>query len=257
MNGEVINKNTTITTLEIADMLGMKHYKILEKLEGTKDGKTKGVIEVLTHHDFVVSDYFIPSTYQDASGKENKCYLVTKLGCDFLANKFTGEKGVIFTAKYVRRFREMEEQLVTRPRPMTALEQLQLQAQAILEVNDKVMAMKTELEDVKQELVEFKQDLPLLAVDQSKITSAVKMRVVAILGGKNSNACNSYYLRSKVFQSLYKDLYSYFAIKSYKAIKRSELSEALYFINDYNPPKHIQQWIADANAQMNLSELEN
>lgn len=40
MNGEVINKNTTITTLEIANMLEMKHYKILEKLEGTKDGKT-------------------------------------------------------------------------------------------------------------------------------------------------------------------------------------------------------------------------
>ena len=25
----------TITTLEIAEMLGMKHYKVLEKLDGT------------------------------------------------------------------------------------------------------------------------------------------------------------------------------------------------------------------------------
>lgn len=41
----------------------------------------------------------------------NKCYLVTKLGCDFLANKFTGEKGVIFTAKYVKCFHEMEDTL--------------------------------------------------------------------------------------------------------------------------------------------------
>ena len=112
MKNEIMKNDSTkntITTIEIAEMLGMKHYKILEKLDGTKDGKTKGIIDILTHHDFVVSDYFIPSTYKDASGKENKCYLVTKLGCDFLANKFTGEKGVLFTAKYVKRFDEMEQ----------------------------------------------------------------------------------------------------------------------------------------------------
>ena len=55
---EILNQHkNTITTLEIAEMLGMKHYKVLEKLDGTKDGKTKGIIEILTHHDFVVSDY--------------------------------------------------------------------------------------------------------------------------------------------------------------------------------------------------------
>lgn len=32
---------------------------------------------------------FIENQYIDKSGKENKCYNVTKLGCDFLANKFT------------------------------------------------------------------------------------------------------------------------------------------------------------------------
>lgn len=36
------------------------------------------------------------------------CYEVTKLGCDFLANKFTGVKGVLFTARYVKRFHEMK-----------------------------------------------------------------------------------------------------------------------------------------------------
>ena len=96
----------TITTLEIAEMMEMKHYQVLEKLEGTKT--LKGIIPILTDHNFMVSDYFIESTYKDGSGKENKCYDVTKLGCDFLANKFTGEKGIIFTAKYVKRFREME-----------------------------------------------------------------------------------------------------------------------------------------------------
>lgn len=90
-------------------MLETGHWQLLRKLEGDK--KVKGVIPILTDNNFVVSDYFIPSTYKDASGKENKCYQVTRLGCDFLANKFTGEKGVLFTARYVKRFHEMEEQL--------------------------------------------------------------------------------------------------------------------------------------------------
>lgn len=101
------NNARTITTLEVAEMMETEHWKILRKLEGDKN--SSGIIQILTDNKIVVSDYFIQSTYKDASGKENKCYNVTRLGCDFLANKFTGEKGIIFTARYVKRFDEMEK----------------------------------------------------------------------------------------------------------------------------------------------------
>ena len=106
---ESIRKQNTITTLEIAEMMEVRHQKVLEKLEGRKDGTQKGIVQVLTEHQMVFSDYFILSSYKDSSVKENKCYNVTKLGCDFLANKFTGEKGIIFTALYVKKFDEMEK----------------------------------------------------------------------------------------------------------------------------------------------------
>nr|DAW13794.1 MAG TPA: regulatory protein [Caudoviricetes sp.] len=115
------NNTNTITTLEIAEMMELEHWQILRKLEGTKnqDGSTKqvGIIQILTNNKIVVSDYFIPSTYKDASGKENKCYKVTKMGCDFLANKFNGEKGIIFTARYVKRFDEMDRGQVPKDFP--------------------------------------------------------------------------------------------------------------------------------------------
>ena len=44
-------------------MMNMRHQKVIEKLEGSKDGKTKGIIPVLTEHDFVLSDYFTKSAY--------------------------------------------------------------------------------------------------------------------------------------------------------------------------------------------------
>lgn len=101
-----VTRKSTITTLEVAEMMEVEHKRLIRKLEGDKD--RKGYIQILTEAQMGLSDYFILSSYHDASGKENKCYLVTKLGCDFLANKSTGEKGVIFTARYVKRFYEME-----------------------------------------------------------------------------------------------------------------------------------------------------
>ncbi|EQI09990.1 Rha family transcriptional regulator [Clostridioides difficile] len=109
MNNLQLNNKNTITTLEIADMLEIRHWEVLRKLEGTE--KTKGIIDILNDNNFVVVDYFIKSTYLDSKNENRKCYNVTKLGCDFLANKFTGEKGIIFTARYVKRFNKMEQEL--------------------------------------------------------------------------------------------------------------------------------------------------
>lgn len=97
----------TITTLEIAEMMEVKHWQILRKLDGTK--KVKGIIQILSDNKIVVADFFQESSYKDEQGKERPCYKVTKLGCDFLANKFNGEKGIVFTARYVKRFADMEE----------------------------------------------------------------------------------------------------------------------------------------------------
>lgn len=97
---------TTITTLEIAEMMEMSHNDILRKLEGRKD--RKGYIRILGESQMAVTDFFIKSSYRTEQNKELPCYEVTKLGCDFLANKFTGEKGVLFTARYVKLFHDME-----------------------------------------------------------------------------------------------------------------------------------------------------
>ncbi|EGT2231043.1 TPA: Rha family transcriptional regulator [Clostridioides difficile] len=134
MNNLQLNNKNTITTLEIADMLEINHWEVLRKLEGTE--KTKGIIDILNDNNFVVVDYFIKSAYLDLKNENRKCYNVTKLGCDFLANKFTGEKGIIFTARYVKRFNKMEQELKEQqPKlPTTYKEALQ---QLLIEVEEK------------------------------------------------------------------------------------------------------------------------
>jgi Uncharacterized phage-encoded protein len=148
MNEILKQHKNTITTLEIAEMLGTKHYKVLEKLEGTKDGKTKGIIDILNAHDFVVVEYFIKSSYVDAKGEERPCYLVTKLGCDFLANKFTGEKGVLFTAKYVKRFDEMEQELKNPYKLPTTYKEALVQLLEKVEENEKLIEENNHKQEV-------------------------------------------------------------------------------------------------------------
>lgn len=58
--------------------------------------------------------FFIPATYIDGQGKERPCYYLTRMGCDMVANKMTGERGTLFTAAYVTRFHEMEAELLKR-----------------------------------------------------------------------------------------------------------------------------------------------
>lgn len=105
LNGET----KTIDSREVAEMLGKAHGDLLKDIQGS--GKNLGLIPVLTKGNFPVVDYFIESEYIDGKGETRKSYLVTKMGCEMLGNKQRGEKGILFTAKYVKRFNEMEEQV--------------------------------------------------------------------------------------------------------------------------------------------------
>lgn len=133
----------TISSREVAEMMEREHSKVLKMLEGEtyKDGRTKvvGIIPVLTKASSRVSDYFIESSYKDASGKSNKCYECTKMGCEMLANKLTGEKGILFTAKYVKRFNEMEQYIKEQqPKVPTTYKEALQQLLAQVEENEKL-----------------------------------------------------------------------------------------------------------------------
>ena len=142
----IFTKEKTISSLEVAEMMETEHSKIIRKLEGSKD--RKGYIDVLNEAQMGVVDYFIKSSYKDAKGEERPCYEVTKLGCDFLANKFTGEKGILFTAKYVKRFSEMEEQL----KPKSSAEMLLMYAQQFYEQEQRLQSVEHNIKQLEAKI---------------------------------------------------------------------------------------------------------
>jgi anti-repressor protein len=113
---------------EIAEMTGKRHSDLIRDIDGYK--------AILDQNANLRSDeFFIESSYSTGTGKNYRCYDLTRKGCDMVANKMTGEKGVLFTATYVTRFEEMEKQLQTGfVLPQTMPEALRLLAQ---EMEDK------------------------------------------------------------------------------------------------------------------------
>jgi phage regulator Rha-like protein len=242
MNKTVQAINNTIDSREIAEMLNMEHYKILEKLEGTRDGRTKGIIPVLTAHDFVVSDYFILSSYKDNSGKENRYYLFTKMGCDFIANKFQGEKGIVFSAKYVKRFVEMETEIKQRLKLLSRAEQLELQLIVMKEQNMKI-------NDIKVNIEELKNNAPLYNIECRELQRLVRRAGIKALGGYKSPAYNDNSLRGKVYADIQRQLKREFGVERYEAIKRAQFEIAKKIIEEYKAPTIFLDEINCANRE--------
>lgn len=113
--------------------------------------------------------------------------------------------------------------------------------------------LKEEIENVKQELDDFKQDMPLLAVECDRITSAVKARGTYFLGGHNSNAYSDKSLRQRTYSDIHREVKRQFGVSTYKAIRRNQCDRAVNFIMNYEIPFVLQDEIKDCNSQMSIS----
>ena len=136
-----------------------------------------------------------------------------------------------------------KEQTQQTARPLSVQEQIRIIAQGNIDLEQKI-------DNVKQDLEQFKQDMPVLGIEENKITSAVRKAGVKILGGKASNAYNDKSLRSKLYSDIYRELKRQFDVTTYKAIKRSQCSMALSIIETYKPPIALEEQIKNCNAQM-------
>nr|DAK83796.1 MAG TPA: regulatory protein [Caudoviricetes sp.] len=124
-----------VDSREVAEMVGKQHKELLRDIRNYAE-----VLSAPIERNFALNDFFIESTYKDSIGRTLPCYLITKKGCDMVANKMTGEKGVLFTAAYVTAFEKMQHKLKT---PLTPAEQLLAQAQLMVEQEQRIQALET------------------------------------------------------------------------------------------------------------------
>lgn len=92
-----------VDSRDVAEMVGRPHHELLKSIRTYSGYLAEGKIPC--------GDFFIENSYTDANNQPRPSYLITRKGCDMIANKLTGRKGVLFTAAYVTAFGEMKEAL--------------------------------------------------------------------------------------------------------------------------------------------------
>lgn len=141
---KVVSQNGQLVTdsREVAEMTEKRHDHLMRDIDGYKT-----VLDQTP--DLGADDFFIQSSYVSGTGKTYKRYLLTKIGCDMVANKMTGQKGVLFTAVYTKKFEQMEQQLQEQNKPSYMIDDPVKRA-------EKWIAERKERDSLEQENAELK-----------------------------------------------------------------------------------------------------
>jgi Rha family phage regulatory protein len=198
-NLTVINKEGifVVDSREVAEMVGKRHSDLLESIDM--------YIKHLTDGNFRSLDFFIDNTYQDSKNETRKCYLLTKQGCDMVANKMTGKKGILFTATYINKFYEMEEQIKNQT-PMFAVPKTFKEALMLAVQQQEKIELLESTVGTQQKEIEYKEDVIVGLVDE--ISLAEKRQILNRVVRK----CNNY-------QERWIELYKQFEMKYHLNLK--------------------------------------
>lgn len=121
----------TVDSRQVAEAVEKPHNDLMKDIRRYSGFLNEGNISHV--------DFFIASTYTDNKGETRPCYLITRKGCEMIANKMTGQKGVTFTALYINAFHSMEQQI---QKQYTDMQVLEMKAKA-----DRAYAMKLNAEN--------------------------------------------------------------------------------------------------------------
>lgn len=114
---------------------------------------------------------------------------------------------------------------------------------------------------IEKRVDHLENDIPLYGSESDELSRRVKKKGVEVLGGKAANAYKDSKIRSEVYTDIYNQIKREFGLydsngrfTTYKALKRRYIEDAHNLIDNYVPPKYLDEKIKDCNAQMNISE---
>lgn len=148
--------------------------------------------------------------------------------------------------KYFIQCEKKLREVVQAPKKLTAIEQLKLQNEAILEVDKKV-------DEVIEEVKDLKNNTTISYGQQEVINRTAKEVVVHVLGGKDAPAYKE--LNKKVFSSFWKDYKRVMQVASYRDTLVKDYDKALDFIIAWRPNRDLELMIIGCNAQLEMEAV--
>lgn len=225
----------TITSLEVATMVGREHKNVMRDIE-----KIKGDLGQLNLEH---TPYFKYSTYiHQQNNQEYPMYLLTKQGCELYGNRMTGIEGTAFAVKYIERFNEME-QVIENKLPSDPLE---LALTAALET-------RKEVAEIRQDVNLLKDSMTIDNTQQKQLQAIVNRKVLDAAGGKKSVAYVA--MARKLYPNAWRELKSHFCIPRYQEVRKKDFEEAKQLLEFWEPSASLKLEIAAYNRQLSADEL--
>lgn len=94
--------------------------------------------------------------------------------------------------------------------------------------------------------------LPLQSSDIDRIVKAKNVKIVSLLGGKDSEAYRDRVVRSKAYADIQQEIHRQFGVSNYKFIKSSSVEQVLALVEGYKLPKCLEDAVENMNRQMRL-----
>jgi len=118
MNESIIERSDLyVDSREVAKLIDKPHSALIKIINKN--------IAYFTSRNVPVNDFFIENTSIDMAGQNHKYFMITKGGCEVIANKLMGKRKALFTASIVKSFGDQEFVEQARFAYTTADEQIQ------------------------------------------------------------------------------------------------------------------------------------
>ncbi|MBT2579185.1 ORF6C domain-containing protein [Bacillus sp. ISL-8] len=232
-NGEVVTDSLTV-----ANMFGKRHDNVMADIRNQMEyaGQEFSLLN------FKESNY-------ESRGKKYSKFDLTEEAFTLVVFGYNTREAVQIKIRFIQEFKHMKEYIKNQ-------QQVPTDPMSILKLTFEALeGQKQELQHIKSDVKDLRENAPLFAVECDEISNAVKRHGVALLGGKQSNAYQHAGIRGKVYRDIYNQLYREFGVTSHKAIKRGHLELATKIVGEYTLPIVLSETINVVNSQIKFSEM--
>ncbi len=203
-----------VDSRQVAEAVGKNHYDLLRDV--------RKYCDYLGDSKIAVTDFFIENTYKTEQNKEMPCYLCTRKGCEMIANKLTGQKGVAFTALYINAFHAMKTH-IKENKPLQTADKVK-----VLEVKEmnarvrmsnqllklaKVDMLSTEYKNIlvakSAEVLTGEKLLPLPKSEQKTYSAGDIAKMFGVTAQKVGRIATKYNMKTDEYGSWYRDKSAY------------------------------------------------
>ena len=180
---ENVNGVLVTTSNRVAEELGVNHKDLLEKIDGYVSKFNSAELS---------AQFYIPSNYRSLNGRTVRNYLVTEKGIAQLIGGYNASvpNAFLLNVAYINEFERMKKAL---KKPMSIPEQLLMNAQWMVEAENRMNNIENDVAQNNQILGNMKKDITRIEHNERRTVTSNHLTVIAYanMKGIKPNTYNS------------------------------------------------------------------